>query len=271
MRLYEGLNNRDVADWHKDLALLTESLRLNTFPEILCETLGKIVNFQHSIFMTYKKGHAPIFLYDNYTPEQRELTLNTYMKGIYVLDPFYTAITQNKPAGIYRLIELAPDSFEQSDYYQDYYKNLKLEDEIGVFLDLTDDVTLIVSLGRSSGLSSLTRGERNILSTVFPVIRSLTREFWRLQAGQYIEELNKANQVDCAISSFGDGLLTERELEIIGLMLRGHSSKSIASELGITPGTVKVHRKNIYTRLKISTQSQLFSQFLNHLMINSEN
>lgn len=270
MRLYDGLSNRDVADWHKDLALLTESLRLSSFPERLCELLGKIVNFQYSILMTYKKGHAPILLYDNYSPEHRVKVLDKYLKGMYVLDPFYTAISDNTTSGIFRLKELAPDSFEQSDYYQDYYRALKLDDEVGIFIDLPDDVTLIVSLGRDEDLSSLTRGEKNILSTVYPVIRSLTREFWKLQAGEYVEALSKANPVDSAVKSFGDGLLTERELEIIGLMLKGHSSKSIAANLGITPGTVKVHKKNIYTRLKISTQSQLFSLFLHHLAVFTE-
>jgi len=270
MRLYDGLNNRDVADWHKDLALLTESLRLNTFPERLCEVLGKIVNFQRSIFMTYKTGHAPIFLYDNYTPEQRSLTLDKYLKGMYVFDPFYAAISDNVSCGIFRVKDLAPDSFQESDYYQNYYAALKLDDEVGIFIDLPDDVTLVVSLGRNEGLSSLTRGEKNILNTVYPLIRSLTREFWKLQSGEYVEKLSQADPVDSAIKSFGGGLLTERELEIIGLILKGHSSKSVAARLGITPGTVKVHRKNIYTRLKISTQSQLFSQFLNHLMVSGE-
>ena len=99
------------------------------------------------------------------------------------------------------------------------------------------------------------------------MIRSLCREFWRLQASQYVDKLNQNSPVEMAFNTFGDGLLTDREQQIIGLILQGHSSKSVASTLGITPGTVKVHRKNIYTRLKISTQSQLFSQFLNHLAV----
>lgn len=270
MRLYDGLADRDMADWHKDLALLIESLRLNTFPERLCEVLGKIVNFQNFIFMAYKKGHTPIYLYDNCSNEHRSIVLDKYLSGMYVLDPFYTMISENTTSGIYRLREMVPDSFEESDYYQNYYAALKLDDEVGVFIDLPDNVTLVISLGRHEGLSSLTRGEKNILHTVYPVVRSLTREFWKLQAGEYVEKLNRVNSVDTAIKSFGDGLLTDRELEIIGLILKGHSSKSVAVKLGITPGTVKVHRKNIYTRLKISTQSQLFSQFLNHLMVSGE-
>ena len=68
-----------------------------------------------------------------------------------------------------------------------------------------------------------------------------------------------------ALSSFGSGILTPREQQISGLILQGHSSKAIANQLNISLGTVKVHRKNIHTRLKTSTQSEIFTLFLAHL------
>ena len=40
------------------------------------------------------------------------------------------------------------------------------------------------------------------------------------------------------------------------------ASISIATLLNISVGTVKVHRKNIYAKLEISSQSELFSLFL---------
>ena len=44
-----------------------------------------------------------------------------------------------------------------------------------------------------------------------------------------------------------------------------HSSQSIADQLNISVGTVKVHRKNIHSRLNTSQQSEIFTLFLNHL------
>ncbi len=49
------------------------------------------------------------------------------------------------------------------------------------------------------------------------------------------------------------------------MVLRGHSSDSIGRHFGITTGTVKVHRKNIYAKLGISSQSELFSLFISYL------
>jgi DNA-binding CsgD family transcriptional regulator len=56
--------------------------------------------------------------------------------------------------------------------------------------------------------------------------------------------------------------LTLREREIITMVLRGHSTESIAMQLSISPGTVKIHRKNIYRKMKVSTQAELFAAFL---------
>jgi DNA-binding CsgD family transcriptional regulator len=44
-------------------------------------------------------------------------------------------------------------------------------------------------------------------------------------------------------------------------VLEGHSSDAIARSLGISVGTVRIHRRNIYGKLQISSQQELFSIF----------
>ncbi|HCI2458441.1 TPA: helix-turn-helix transcriptional regulator, partial [Pseudomonas aeruginosa] len=46
------------------------------------------------------------------------------------------------------------------------------------------------------------------------------------------------------------------------LMLSGCSSKEIARKLAISAETVKVHRKHMYGKLGIKSQSELFGLFL---------
>ena len=55
--------------------------------------------------------------------------------------------------------------------------------------------------------------------------------------------------------------LTARELEVGRLML-SCSSKEIARKLAISAETVKVHRKHMYGKLGIKSQSELFGLFL---------
>ncbi|WOS66034.1 helix-turn-helix transcriptional regulator (plasmid) [Sinorhizobium fredii GR64] len=56
--------------------------------------------------------------------------------------------------------------------------------------------------------------------------------------------------------------MSVRELEIVTLVLKGHSNQSIAAVLSLSPNTVKVHRRQIYAKLNISSQGELFHLFL---------
>lgn len=53
--------------------------------------------------------------------------------------------------------------------------------------------------------------------------------------------------------------LSARELEIIGFLKKGFSSKEIGVELGITLKTVEVHRHNILKKLKLKNTASLIS------------
>ncbi len=65
-----------------------------------------------------------------------------------------------------------------------------------------------------------------------------------------------------AFRNFGRDHLSKRECEVGQLILKGHSSKSIARLLNISIDTVKVHNKRFHTKLDVSTQAELFSLFL---------
>ena len=54
-------------------------------------------------------------------------------------------------------------------------------------------------------------------------------------------------------------LLTPRELEILGLVLEGHSNKKTAALIFISENTLKTHLKSIYSKLGISHKRELFS------------
>lgn len=68
--------------------------------------------------------------------------------------------------------------------------------------------------------------------------------------------------IEAAHRHFGSSRLSEREAEIVRLILKGHSSKAIARMLGNSPETVKVHRKRVYTKLGLGSAGELFSLFM---------
>ena len=52
------------------------------------------------------------------------------------------------------------------------------------------------------------------------------------------------------------GILTPRQIEVLALAARGESNKSIARQLNIAEGTVKVHLYTVYKALKVGSRGQ---------------
>lgn len=63
---------------------------------------------------------------------------------------------------------------------------------------------------------------------------------------------------DELLGSLHSDLLTARESDICRLILQGHPTAGIAAVLGISPGTVKNHRKRMYRKLDITSERELF-------------
>lgn len=57
--------------------------------------------------------------------------------------------------------------------------------------------------------------------------------------------------------------LTDREADILRLVLEGKSNQEISQVLYITVGTVKAHLHSIFSKLEVSRRSQLMTLFMN--------
>jgi DNA-binding CsgD family transcriptional regulator len=75
--------------------------------------------------------------------------------------------------------------------------------------------------------------------------------------------------LELAFQTFGKGVLTPREREVVEFTLKGHSADAVGRILEISPGTVRIHRRNIYSKLQIRSQGELFYDFINTLLENS--
>ena len=58
--------------------------------------------------------------------------------------------------------------------------------------------------------------------------------------------------------------LTERETEILRLILEGKTNQELSRELYITVGTVKAHVHSIFGKLEVTRRSQLMTMFMNY-------
>jgi len=255
-------------EWHEGLAEAIQALDSPRFAPSLARALRRVAPFDYTVIFAYQGEERPLDLFDDFGPDKRGIFVTVYQAGPYLLDPFYHAARGGIEAGLYRMRDLAPDRFYQSEYYRSYYVQTGLAEEIVLFLSPGPGVTVAMSLMRAGHSPAYSEREMAQLRSVAPVVIALAERHWRGLPQRFVLEPVAAPADDAlreAFTAFGRHRLTQREYEVVALVLRGHSSEAIGAALGIAPGTVKIHRKNIYAKLGIGSQAELFSMFVNSL------
>ncbi len=262
----------DSRDWHEQIAQVISAEDTPQFPAVLVEALRNVVPFDNSVFFAYRRQHRPICTYDTFTPKQRIVFVTDYLEGPYLLDPFYQMYADRMAPGLYRLREIAPDRFYHSEYYRSYYRRTGLAEEIGFLVSLPHDMMLVISLMRAGTSAQFSDRDMHKLRRMEPIVHASSARHWNTLSdyhtgddGEEAAHPSLDHQVSSAFENFGEGVLTPREREVVRLVLRGHSSNSIGRQFQISTGTVKIHRRNIYAKLGISSQFELFSHFISYL------
>ena len=246
------------------LPQVAEALGTNQFAARLVAALQDVMQFDWWMVMIYRQHSNPEMLCENFSGSWRRRGLTTYVGVFYILDPFYImSQTLDRPE-VCRLDDIAPDGFLESEYHRAHYSSGKIGDEVGYLWPLEGGTTLAVSLERSEAGPSFSEAEVRDLEEVQPLLYALARKHWYAMksTSTAAPELALGRLVQEAAANFGQDVLTPRECEVVKLVLRGFSTKSISQLLGISPGTVKVHRENIYGKLGISSQAELFNTFI---------
>ncbi|WP_339670004.1 helix-turn-helix transcriptional regulator [Dasania marina] len=253
-------------EWHIKIGGLIDEIGSDDFCKKLIAVLSWLVPFEQVVIISYKQGYAPLFLFDNVKNKEKNNVISTYSQGAYLLDPWYEVAKSGVADGTYRLADVVPDEFFCSDFYQVYYRNTSLKDEINYIFTIESGEVVEISLGRLTGLYN--NFELQQLKCIESVILSLCKKHWSAKvdstAAMYGNKKSSDThrQVVNVLNNFGVSLLTGREREVAVLMLRGHSLKSVGFTLNIAMGTVKVHCKNLYSKLGLGSMSELFSLFI---------
>ncbi|MGF1608055.1 MAG: LuxR C-terminal-related transcriptional regulator [Kiloniellales bacterium] len=247
-----------------NLAQTIAALEQPAFPPLLERLVRTILPYDHMLVLAYYRDRAPEILYARYARPEVESLLPDYLASAYLLDPFYHAHQAGMAEGLYRLRDVAPDHFRRSTYYLTHYRKAGLSDEV-TFLNRVGRHGLTVSLlRREQGYGTFSSREVAALRPYEAVIRALIVAHWHrlpeLAGAERSQSL--AERIVASARTMTGAELTRRQAEIVGLVLRGHSSRAIALKLAISPETVKVHRRNAYAKLGISSQAELFRLLL---------
>lgn len=256
---------RTLSRFSEQLASLLPEVGNPRFPGQLIQMLKQLVQIDDATIVVYPGLGMPLVEYFEVPEGAGNSTLDVYLKGAFLLDPYYLAATQGKQFGVFRLLELAPEQFKDSDYYQNWYRNCGYFDECGYLIANGEDGFINIALGRLESSEPFSDNDLEILQAVCPTIDALCRQHWA-GADSEASAVDLRARLHEALSAFGSSLLTDRETQVINLVLHGHSTKSLAEKLSISMETVKLHRKHAYAKLEVSSQAELFYLFLDSVM-----
>jgi DNA-binding CsgD family transcriptional regulator len=263
------------------LTRVAETLHLPAATAAVLEAVATVVDYDLGMILVYREGAAPISLCDTLGDDSARQALNRYITRTYILNPVYTAFCKGLAPGVHRIRDLAPDAYFLSEHYHGLEVHLQSDEELGYrtrgwprgmeevlcAVDLGEGAMAEISLSRAMVKGGFGDGTLTDLRRIAPLVSALMRQHWHLVRDRLQGTPVVAVSIDRLLKTFGADRLSPREREVVHLVLKGHSSESIGDLLKITVATVKTHRHNIYEKLQISTQQELFFLFMRALEI----
>lgn len=240
--------------WHRDISQAAHAIGKPMFPLCLETALRQLVSFQMLNGFAYSREGVASDLYNERVVGSHAMIVDRYLAGPYILDPFFDALHHHPADTLLVMRRIAPDRFADTEYFRQHYAATGIVDEIGFILKLRH-VDAILSLSRIGAERPFSTRDVRMLQDAAPLIRFLAEQHWGYHR-------TPGTVRAAAAASIGNPALTRRENEIVCLILKGHSTLSIAAVLNLSPNTVKVHRRQIYAKLRISSQVELFHLFL---------
>lgn len=256
----------DSPEWHNAVAEIIGSTEGKSAAAGLATAIDVVVNHEGTCLIAFHNDARPDVLHHTLEPAGRKHYLERYLDGPYLLDPLYQLSLRNRKSRLCRFRDELPDRFRSSEYYRQYCERTHLLDEMDFVVPVSERTAVVLVVGRRDRMFSKVELQR--LKLIEPVVHASIDRIWRAwvsRAGNASGTDDVHQRLTDCFANFGQTVLTKREREISQLLLRGHSSKSVARELKIAPGTVMVHKRNLFAKLGISSQYELFSLLIDDL------
>ena len=251
--------------WNSDLANIITHVGDSIFFQQVFAAIEAQVAVALRKAWLYHKDLPPQLLDHKIPKDTYGLQVDEYLEGPYREDPFFKISLSAPRNNCYRLSRLVTGDFEQSNYYRDYYASTGTVDEAIIVTRLADGSVINISLMRLANQGAFSEEEYNWLYSVSQVIAELIDLHTRRE--DFVESNLLQPGVDHHIQqgyeTFGKSYVSDREQEVLELLLRGYGADTSAEKLNISLETVRRHRKSIYKKLDVNSQADLFALFIN--------
>jgi len=195
------LHSRHEIAWHRSFALLIERLDQPGFWQALVRRVGSGLHFNNWVAILFEQGRPWLLAESPAQDGGPDLLFQDYLKGLYLIDPFYRVNVQQPESGLFQLADVAPDCFENTEYYQRYFKLNIVADEIQFNCLLPDNRLVLLSFGAEQKISETEIGWLHLIK---PWVLALLRQrmpYEKIETGHLPDNLQALRET-----------LTSREL-----------------------------------------------------------
>lgn len=144
--------------------------------------------------------------------------------------------------------QIAPHMLKQTLYYQEFMQRYNHRYVADMFFRNEGRIVAVLSLLREESLGNFTQPELELLKKVQPFMEYSLNTVYLPQRDKERETITQRYQ------------LTDRELDVLELLISGANNKQIAKELNIGLATIKTHLHHIFQKMSVSTRSELVSK-----------
>ncbi len=247
------------------LADVTAEVGQAGFHRKLRDAIAAHVKADLSMIMRYSAQDAPEYLTEDGLNREH---MDFYLNGLYRVDPIYHLCRDGVSSGVLDLHEISAPIDEAKNYFDIFLRMTGMADDMVILLPLPDR-------GASLGLvfERKVRFRKRELAEVkhaYPMIDGLHRLHLKFSSRSALaKELHREPppglpplSYGTALDSFLSGKLTPRERDIMRLILLGYPNAKSAELLRLTVHTIKNHKKRMYKKLDITTERELFLNFI---------
>ena len=256
-----------LSQWNRDLSVAISTLGTeNFFPAVIAAVQGQVQISYPQIWL-YHPNLPPRLLYHEIPRQAYPAQVEMYLEGPYREDPFYRASMTKTKSRIYRLSRLTGDALEQSSYYTEYYADTGTVDEAIFLAQLQGGNAINLSMMRLPARGPFSDDEYERLYVLADAVSELMLSHSKFDSFAISNLIQPGidHQISLAFRTFASSVLSPREKNVLELMLRGYSTEVSATRLGIARETLRRHRKNIYRKLDVNSQTDLFALFINSM------
>lgn len=177
-----------------------------------------------------------------------------YAQSFGEIDPLRPALFQRSDIRVACIDELKTEAeLLASDYYRLFMKPLNHRHVADMFFRRDSEIIAVLTMLREPTIGPFSQVELSLLRTMQPFLEFTLNTVYLPKRYRERASIQERYQ------------LTERELDVVELIIAGASNKVIASELNVSVATVKTHIQHVFLKLQVPSRTALSARLLGDL------